>query len=99
MMENVFPSRESVVVDGERTSPWEKTHGEPFNGQLIPLGAKVIIKPSETKGDFTSRWNLHRLLVCSMVTNWPPDAAGVVSIWFGLSKKLPTWICRQKVAC
>ena len=54
-MENVLPSRESVVADGERTSPWEKTHGEPLSGKLIPLGAKVIIKPSETKGDSTSK--------------------------------------------
>ena len=53
-MANVLPRREPVVVDGERTSPWEKTHGEPFYGKLVTLGAKVIIKPSETKGDSTS---------------------------------------------
>ena len=42
------------MADGERTSPWEKTHGEPFYGKLVALGANVIIKPSETKGDSTS---------------------------------------------
>ena len=39
----------------EKKSPWEKVHGEPFNGKLIPLGAQVFIKPSETKGDSTSK--------------------------------------------
>ena len=56
-MENVLPSREPAAAGVERTSPWEnKAHGEPlfFYGKLIPLGAKVIIKPSETKSDSTS---------------------------------------------
>ena len=52
-MENVLPSRESVAVGVEKKSPWEKMHGEPFYGKLIPIGAKVFIKPSETKGDST----------------------------------------------
>ena len=39
----------------KRKSPWEKVHGEPFYGKLIPIGAKVFIKPSETKGDSTSK--------------------------------------------
>ena len=55
MMENVLPSRESAAVDVERNIPWEKMHGEPFYGKFIPLGAKAIIKPSETKGDSTSK--------------------------------------------
>ena len=49
-----MPSRESVAVGVERTSPWEKMHGEPFYGKLTPLHAKVFIKPSDTKGDSTS---------------------------------------------
>ena len=55
MMENVLPGRRLVVVDGQRTIQWEKTHGEPFYGELIPIGAKFFIKPSETKGDSTSK--------------------------------------------
>ena len=51
---NGLPGRKVAPVDGERTSPWEKTHGEQLMIKLIPFGAKVIIKPSETKGDPTS---------------------------------------------
>ena len=54
-MENVLPGRESAVAGVDKRSPWEKLHGEPFYGKLIPVGAKVFIKPSETKGDTTSR--------------------------------------------
>ncbi|MFM7990295.1 MAG: hypothetical protein ACKPKO_64370, partial [Candidatus Fonsibacter sp.] len=39
---------------GGGTSPWEMTHGEPFYGKLIPFGAKVVFKPSDTKSDSTS---------------------------------------------
>jgi hypothetical protein len=55
LMENVLPGREPAAADVARTSPWEKMHGEPFYGKLIPIGAKVFIKPSETKGDSTSK--------------------------------------------
>ena len=44
-----MPCRKLAAVDGERISRWERTHGELFYGKLIPIGAKVIIKPSETK--------------------------------------------------
>ena len=54
-MENVLPGREPVAADVAKTSPWEKVHGEPFYGKLVPIGAKVFIKPSETKGDATSK--------------------------------------------
>ena len=33
----------------------QNTHGEPFYGKLIHIGAKIIIKPSETKCDSTSK--------------------------------------------
>ena len=55
MMENVLPSRKLAATDGERTSPWEKTHGETFYGKLIPFGANAIFKPSEAKSDSTSK--------------------------------------------
>ena len=29
-------------------SPWAKTHGEEFGGHLIPFGAKVIFRPTDT---------------------------------------------------
>ena len=55
LMENVLLGRESVVAGVDKKSPWEKVHGEPFYGTLKPIGAKVFIKPSETKGDSTSK--------------------------------------------
>ena len=39
----------------DRVSPWEITHGNSFPGTLIPLGAKVILKPAETKQEGTSK--------------------------------------------
>ena len=54
-MENVLLGRESVAAGVDKRSPWEKVRGEPFYGKLIPIGAKVFIKPSETKGDSTSK--------------------------------------------
>ena len=64
LMENVLPGRESAAAGVDKKSPWEKMHGEPFYGKLIPIGAKVFIKPSETKGDSTSKmehWRLRRI--------------------------------------
>ena len=55
LMENVLIGRGSVVAGVDKRSPWEKVHGEPFDDKLIPIGAKVYIKPSETKGDTTSK--------------------------------------------
>ena len=51
-MGNALPVRQSVAADGDgdRSSPWENTHEALFfPGKLIPLGSKVIFKPSETK--------------------------------------------------
>ena len=47
--------RQSTSADGDRSSPWEKTHEAPFSGQLTPIGSKVIFKPSETKQDSPSK--------------------------------------------
>ena len=54
MAENLLPRRKSAEADGDRLSPWEKTHDSPFMGQLIPIGAKVIVKPAETRQEGTS---------------------------------------------
>ncbi len=50
-----MPCRKLVAADGEKTSPWAKKQGEPFYGKLIPIGAKVIVKPSDSKGASTSK--------------------------------------------
>ena len=54
-MENVLPGRESAAAGVDKKSPWERVHNEPLYGKLIPIGAKVFIKPLETKGDSTSK--------------------------------------------
>ena len=54
-MENVLPGREPAMVGVEKKSPWGNVHGEPFYGKFTPIGAKVFVKPSETKGDSTSK--------------------------------------------
>ncbi|MFM7987357.1 MAG: hypothetical protein ACKPKO_49395, partial [Candidatus Fonsibacter sp.] len=54
MLEYVLPCRESGHPVGDKSSPWERTHGEAFSGKLIPLGAKVMLKPANTKSDSTS---------------------------------------------
>ena len=54
-MDHVLIGRERVLVGVVKKSPWEKVHGEPFYGKLIPIGAKVFVKPSETTGYFTSK--------------------------------------------
>ena len=50
-----FSVRKSVAADGDRSSPWDKTHEESLLGQFIPSGSKVIFKPSETKQDSPSK--------------------------------------------
>ena len=55
MAEAVLPKRKSVGADGDRSSPWEKTHEAPFPGKLIPIGSKVIFKPSAAKQDSPSK--------------------------------------------
>ena len=55
MAENCLPRRKSAEADGDRLNPWDKTHESPFTSQLIPIGAKVIFKPAETKQDGTAK--------------------------------------------
>ena len=55
MAENFLPRRKSAEADGDRQSAWDNTHNSIFHGQLIPIGAKVILKPAETKQDGTSK--------------------------------------------
>ncbi|MFM7982024.1 MAG: hypothetical protein ACKPKO_22165, partial [Candidatus Fonsibacter sp.] len=55
LMENVITRRKSGAPDGDSSSPWELTHGEPFYGKLIRFGAKVVFKPSDTKSDSTAK--------------------------------------------
>ncbi|MFM7853732.1 MAG: hypothetical protein ACKO96_17870, partial [Flammeovirgaceae bacterium] len=44
---------ESGHLGVDKSSPWERTHGEAFSVKLIPLGLKVIFKPVDTKSDST----------------------------------------------
>ena len=44
-----------VVKGIARHATWELTHGTSFPGKLIPIGAKVIFKPAETKQEGTSK--------------------------------------------
>ncbi|MFM7980063.1 MAG: hypothetical protein ACKPKO_12180, partial [Candidatus Fonsibacter sp.] len=55
LMENVITRRKSGALDGLGTCPWELTHGEPFYGKLIPFGAKVVLEPSDTKSESTTK--------------------------------------------
>ena len=41
---------ENVHFTDSESSPYCKTHGDEFDGALIPFGAKVIFRPAETKG-------------------------------------------------
>ena len=36
--------------DADGISPWQRMHGEPFTGKLVPFGAKITFKPNTTKG-------------------------------------------------
>ena len=57
MAENVLPRGKSAEADGDRQSPWEKTHGSAFTGQLIPIGAKVwLFKDGTHVCDWGVRW-------------------------------------------
>ena len=37
------------MADEAGLSPWQRFHGVPFHGRLIPLGARVTFKPNTTK--------------------------------------------------
>ena len=45
----------TTLYYSDRASPWAMTHGSSCTGHLIPLGAKVIFKPAETKQEGTSK--------------------------------------------
>ena len=59
MADNFLPRRKSAEADGDRQSACENTYGSFFHGQLIPIGAKVIFKPAETRQDGTSKMEPH----------------------------------------
>ena len=55
MMEHFLPARKSARAGSDRSSPWEKTHGESFTGKPMPIGAEAICNPAETKKDGTTK--------------------------------------------
>ena len=57
-MANALPVRQSVAAggDGDRSSPWEKTHDAPLLLETLnKLVQMVIFKPSETKQESPSK--------------------------------------------
>ena len=97
-MENVLFGRESAAAGVDKKKPMGNMHGEPLYGKLVPIGAKVFIKPLETKGDSTSNMEPTSLTGVSPDTSYLQDAVGAVSTWSGLSKSSLTLVCHRKAA-
>eukprot|EP00974_Lingulodinium_polyedra_P068021 6587433-Lingulodinium_polyedra.AAC.1 len=62
---------DNCVRNGSDASPWFITHGEEFQGELIPFGARVTFHPNVSQGASYSKF----------------DAPGVAGIFAGYELK------------